>query len=177
MLTIFAVIAGGIILGRLLSNRNFNFLPRLITCIIWTLLFLLGLEVGSNPEVIRGMGTLGLTAFLIFLSWHLGYAKDFFCQCHERFYLCTKCLVHAIFACFVLVLATQSSRFYSLKAANNLAYDSAVYWCNRPTDTERQPCTFTDLFSINQFCRGINRDNTAIVPTHIFFCRHLAARF
>lgn len=67
MLTIFAVIAGGIILGRLLSNRNFNFLPRLITCIIWSLLFLLGLEVGSNPEVIRGMGTLGLTAFLIFL--------------------------------------------------------------------------------------------------------------
>ena len=67
MLTIFAVIAGGIILGRILCNRNLSFLPRIITFIIWALLLLLGIEVGSNPEVIKGIGTLGLTAFLIFL--------------------------------------------------------------------------------------------------------------
>ncbi len=67
MLTIFAVIAGGIILGRILCNRNLSYLPRIITFIIWALLLLLGIEVGSNPEVIKGIGTLGLTAFLIFL--------------------------------------------------------------------------------------------------------------
>ena len=67
MLTIFAVIAGGIILGRILCNRNLSFFFFLITFIIWALLLLLGIEVGSNPEVIKGIGTLGLTAFLIFL--------------------------------------------------------------------------------------------------------------
>ena len=34
--------------------------------IIWLLLFLLGLEVGSDPAVVGGMATLGRTAFVIF---------------------------------------------------------------------------------------------------------------
>lgn len=66
MLTIFAVIVGGIITGRLLSCWRLVFVTRIITAIIWVLLFLLGLEVGSDEAVVRGMATLGRAAFLIF---------------------------------------------------------------------------------------------------------------
>lgn len=67
MLVIFAVIIGGIVTGRLLSSRRLVFVSGLITVIIWTLLFLLGLEVGSDPAVVGGMATLGRTAFVIFV--------------------------------------------------------------------------------------------------------------
>ena len=66
MLVIFAVIIGGIITGRLLSSWRLVFVSRMITEIIWLLLFLLGLEVGSDPTVVGGMATLGRTAFVIF---------------------------------------------------------------------------------------------------------------
>ncbi len=66
MLVIFAVIIGGIITGRLLSSWRLVFVSRMITVIIWLLLFLLGLEVGSDPTVVGGMATLGRTAFVIF---------------------------------------------------------------------------------------------------------------
>ena len=66
MLVIFAVIIGGIITGRLLSSWRLVFVSRMITVIIWLLLFLLGLEVGSDPAVVGGMATLGRTAFVIF---------------------------------------------------------------------------------------------------------------
>lgn len=67
MLVIFAVIIGGIVTGRLLSSRRLVFVSGIITVIIWTLLFLLGLEVGSDPAVVGGMATLGRTAFVIFV--------------------------------------------------------------------------------------------------------------
>ena len=66
MLVIFAVIIGGIITGRLLSSWRLVFVSRMITVIIWLLLFLLGLEVGSDPTVVGGMATLGRSAFVIF---------------------------------------------------------------------------------------------------------------
>lgn len=66
MLVIFAVIIGGIVTGRLLSSWRLAFVSRIITLIIWLLLFLLGLEVGSDPAVVGGMATLGRTAFVIF---------------------------------------------------------------------------------------------------------------
>lgn len=49
MLAIFAVIIGGIVTGRLLVGWRLAFVQRLITFIIWALLFLLGVEVGSDP--------------------------------------------------------------------------------------------------------------------------------
>ena len=51
MLAIFAVIIGGIVTGRLLVGWRLAFVQRLITFIIWALLFLLGVEVGSDPAV------------------------------------------------------------------------------------------------------------------------------
>ena len=67
MLVIFAVIIGGIVTGRLLSSWRLAFVSRAITVVIWLLLFLLGLEVGSDPAVAGGMATLGRTAFVIFV--------------------------------------------------------------------------------------------------------------
>ena len=67
MLVLFAVILGGIVTGRLLQSRRLAFVSRLIAVIIWALLFLLGLEVGSDPAVAGGMATLGRTAFVIFV--------------------------------------------------------------------------------------------------------------
>lgn len=66
MLVIFAVIIGGIVTGRLLSSWRLAFVSRVITVIIWLLLFLLGLEVGSDPAVVGGMATFGRTAFVVF---------------------------------------------------------------------------------------------------------------
>ncbi|WP_418990693.1 LysO family transporter, partial [Alistipes sp.] len=66
MLLLFAVIAGGILTGRLLIRRRLAFVPRVVTAVIWVLLFLLGAEVGGNPAVIRGLTTLGQAALVIF---------------------------------------------------------------------------------------------------------------
>ncbi|WP_196016312.1 lysine exporter LysO family protein [Alistipes senegalensis] len=66
MLVIFAVIIGGIATGRLLIGRCLAFVPRLITVIIWALLFLLGVEVGSDPAVVGSLATLGGAALAIF---------------------------------------------------------------------------------------------------------------
>ena len=66
MLVILAVISGGIATGRLLIGRRLAFVPRLITVIIWALLFLLGVEVGSDPAVVGSLATLGGAALAIF---------------------------------------------------------------------------------------------------------------
>ena len=66
MLVIFAVIIGGIATGRRLIGRRLAFVPRLITVIIWALLFLLGVEVGSDPAVVGSLATLGGAALAIF---------------------------------------------------------------------------------------------------------------
>lgn len=66
MLVIFAVIIGGIATGRLLIGRRLAFVQRLITVIIWALLFLLGVEVGGDPAVVGSQATLGAAALAIF---------------------------------------------------------------------------------------------------------------
>lgn len=66
MLSVFAIIIAGVVLGRVLSAHKLSFLNRIITVIIWALLFMLGVEVGSNPEVVRGFATLGWSALIIF---------------------------------------------------------------------------------------------------------------
>lgn len=66
MLVVFSVFFGGILAGRLLCGRRLVFVPHIITWLIRLLLFLLGLEVGADPAVVRGLPTLGYTALVIF---------------------------------------------------------------------------------------------------------------
>lgn len=77
MLVLFAVILSGILTGRLASRRRLVFVSSLITVIIWALLFLLGLEAGSDQAVVRGFPTLGYTALLIFAG---SVAGSIFCS-------------------------------------------------------------------------------------------------
>ena len=55
----------GIAMGYLLRNKNTRIVSRIITVLIWLLLFLLGIEVGSNPRIVMGMQTLGIEALLL----------------------------------------------------------------------------------------------------------------
>lgn len=72
MFTIILIMLSGMIAGYLLRRCLFGRLGRVITMLIWTLLFLLGLEVGSNERIVQGLATLGLEAVLIALAGTLG---------------------------------------------------------------------------------------------------------
>ena len=74
------VMLSGVLIGYIL--RNIRAIPALVSkiniYIISLLLFVMGLSVGSNPQVIQGLGTLGLLGIAIsvvsiagsvFLSW------------------------------------------------------------------------------------------------------------
>lgn len=49
MFTVILIMLCGIVVGRLLRGRVLSFVPRVITFLIWLLLFLLGIEVGAIP--------------------------------------------------------------------------------------------------------------------------------
>ena len=74
------VMLSGVLIGYIL--RNIRAIPALVSkiniYIIFLLLFVMGLSVGINPQVIQGLGTLGLLGIAIsvvsiagsvFLSW------------------------------------------------------------------------------------------------------------
>ena len=68
MLKIVMIMLCGIGTGYLLRNKKMSFIGRIITALIWVLLFLLGIEVGSNPRIISGLQTLGLEAIALTLG-------------------------------------------------------------------------------------------------------------
>ena len=72
MFTIITIMLSGMLTGYLLRRFLFGRLGRVIAALIWTLLFLLGLEVGSNERIVSGLATLGLEAILITLAGTLG---------------------------------------------------------------------------------------------------------
>ena len=62
----------GIAVGYMLRNKNTHIVSRIITVLIWLLLFLLGIEVGSNPCIVMGMQTLGIEALLLTIGGAVG---------------------------------------------------------------------------------------------------------
>ncbi len=54
--------AAGILLGRILRKRNLSFLSNIINVLIWVLLFLLGVEVGGDERIVKGIANLGAEA-------------------------------------------------------------------------------------------------------------------
>lgn len=72
VLIVIALMLGGVGTGYLLRRCNTRPVGRIITILIWLLLFLLGTEVGGNPDIINGLGTLGVEALLITLFAVLG---------------------------------------------------------------------------------------------------------
>ena len=55
----------GMVAGFLLRRHRLKGIQHFITILIWLLLFLLGVEVGGNKDIIQGLHTIGLEAILL----------------------------------------------------------------------------------------------------------------
>lgn len=72
MFTVIGCVLGGMCLGFLLRNRRQMWIYRVITILIWLLLFILGIEVGGDQRIIEGLATLGVEAMFVSLACVLG---------------------------------------------------------------------------------------------------------
>lgn len=72
MFVVILVMMSGVLAGRLLRRRRLDFLPRVVMFFIWVLLFLLGVEVGSNPKIIESLSAIGIEAVVIAFAGTLG---------------------------------------------------------------------------------------------------------
>ena len=55
MFTIIGLMLTGMLLGYLLRKRSLHKIHTVITVLIWVLLFILGIEVGGNEQIIKGL--------------------------------------------------------------------------------------------------------------------------
>lgn len=88
MFIIIGIMLTGMLTGYLLRNKRLTWIQKVITFLIWALLFLLGIDVGGNETIIRGLHTLGLEAVAITLAavagstlcawglWYLLYIRN-----------------------------------------------------------------------------------------------------
>lgn len=60
------------LLGFLLRKQKLSGIHKVITVLIWLLLFLLGIDVGGNQKIINGLHTIGMEAIAITLAAVLG---------------------------------------------------------------------------------------------------------
>lgn len=72
MFTIIGLMLTGMLLGYLLRKQNLKKIHSVITLLIWLLLFILGIEVGGNEQIINGLHTIGLEAIVLTLGGVLG---------------------------------------------------------------------------------------------------------
>lgn len=68
MFIIIGIMLTGMLIGYLLRSKRLTWIHKIITFLIWTLLFLLGIDVGGNETIIKGLPTLGLEAVIITLA-------------------------------------------------------------------------------------------------------------
>jgi len=82
MLIIIGSMLTGIAVGLLLRKYRLGWIHKVIIFLVWMLLFLLGIEAGSNPDIMNSLHTLGIEAIIITLgaiggsilfSWALWY--------------------------------------------------------------------------------------------------------
>ena len=72
MFIVIAFMLAGIAFGYLFRRWKFRYINGLILTLIWLLLFLLGLEVGTNDTVVQQFVRLGFDAFLLAFAGTLG---------------------------------------------------------------------------------------------------------
>ncbi len=66
MFTVILLLLAGIGIGFCLRKRNAaRKVQAAVSVLIWVLLFLLGVEVGENERIIRGLHTLGVEAVVL----------------------------------------------------------------------------------------------------------------
>lgn len=72
MFTIIALMLAGMLAGYLLRKRDLKKIHSVITLLIWLLLFILGIEVGGNEQIVKGLHTLGMEAVILTIGGTLG---------------------------------------------------------------------------------------------------------
>lgn len=65
MFTIIGIMFTGMLTGYLLRSKRLTWIHKIITLLIWLLLFLLGIDVGANEAIVRGLHTIGLEALVL----------------------------------------------------------------------------------------------------------------
>jgi uncharacterized membrane protein YbjE (DUF340 family) len=68
MFIVIGIMFAGIGIGYLMRRQSLTWINQAITALIWLLLFLLGIEVGHNEQIIRSLPTLGIEAFAIAIA-------------------------------------------------------------------------------------------------------------
>ena len=68
MLKVVIIMLSGIAAGTLFRRRPVRFIPKVISVLIWALLFFLGVEVGSDPRIIGNFKDLGAEALVLTLA-------------------------------------------------------------------------------------------------------------
>jgi uncharacterized membrane protein YbjE (DUF340 family) len=72
MFIVIAMMFCGIALGYTMRHHRFTHIGRITIFFIWVLLFVLGVEVGSNPNIINSLHTLGIEALFIAVMSTMG---------------------------------------------------------------------------------------------------------
>ncbi|GCB36898.1 LysO family transporter [Bacteroides faecalis] len=72
MFIIIGIMLTGMLVGYLLRSKRLTWIHKIITFLIWLLLFLLGIDVGGNEAIMKGLHTLGLEALIITLAAVIG---------------------------------------------------------------------------------------------------------
>lgn len=72
MFIIIGIMLTGMLTGYLLRSRRLSWIHKVITLLIWLLLFLLGIDVGGNEAIVKGLHTIGLEALIITLAAVIG---------------------------------------------------------------------------------------------------------
>lgn len=67
LITVIGIMAAGMLLGFLLRQRKklMSANEKLITYAIYLLLFMMGVSIGSNQQIINSLSSLGITALLV----------------------------------------------------------------------------------------------------------------
>ena len=68
MFIIIGIMFAGMLLGFLLRKQRLSWIHKVITVFIWLLLFLLGIDVGSNQEIISVTAAWAL--------WYMVYKRN-----------------------------------------------------------------------------------------------------
>ena len=88
MFTIIGIMLTGMLIGYLLRSKRLLWIQKVITLLIWLLLFLLGIDVGENGKIINSLNAIGVEAFVITLAavagsvlaawglWYLIYIRN-----------------------------------------------------------------------------------------------------
>ncbi|HOK61035.1 MAG: LysO family transporter [Tenuifilum sp.] len=74
MITVVSIMAGGMLLGFLLraKQRIVSGNEKLITYAIYLLLFMMGVSIGSNEQIMNSLSTLGIVALIVSMGAIIG---------------------------------------------------------------------------------------------------------